>query len=173
MPRTLAFPEIVAEIGALFGLSRPAGQCFAAIWRSAQPPCADDLTASLALSRSNVSTALKELRDWGLISRARAPGDRKDYFTAPPDPWDIVRLILTGRQRRAVAPLLDRLLDAEAASGDARVAALHEALSTVSARMDEWAALPAGDLAALLARQKEEPAEGKSAGKKKKKKKKG
>lgn len=172
MPRTLDFPEIAAEIGALFGLSRPASQCFAEIWRAAQPPCADDLTASLGLSRSNVSTALKELRDWGMISRARAPGDRKDYFTAPPDPWDIVQLILIGRQRRAVAPLLDRLLDAEAATGDARIAALHDALSALSARMDDWAALPAAELAVRLGRPKDKPAEGKSAGKRKKKKKK-
>src|SRR5690606_42036728 len=61
MAATQAFPEIVAELGALCGISRPAGQCFAAIWRAAQPPCADDLTQALGLSRSNVSTALKEL----------------------------------------------------------------------------------------------------------------
>ena len=174
MPRTPDYPEIVAELGALFGLSRPAGQCFAAIWRAAQAPCADDLTQSLGLSRSNVSTALKELRDWGLVSRARAPGDRKDYFTAPPDPWDIVRLVLSGRQRRDVAPVLDRLVAAEAATGDVRIAALHEALSTISARMEALAAFAPADLAAAFAAGiNEEPADEKSAGKKKKKKKKG
>lgn len=174
MPRPPAYPEIVADLGALFGIFRPAGQCFAAIWRAAQPPCADDLSLSLGLSRSNVSTALKELRDWGLIARARAPGDRKDYFTAPPDPWEIARLLLAGRQRRAVAPVLDRLLAAEAATGDIRIAALHAALAVVSARMEDFAQHDAAGFAAeFLAAPNAAPADGRSAGKKKKKKKKG
>lgn len=171
MPNPPAFPQIVADLGALFGLSRPAGQCFAAIWRAAQPPCADDLTEALGLSRSNVSTALKELRDWGLISRARAPGDRKDYFTAPPDPWDLVRLLLTGRQRRAVAPLLDRLVAAEAGAPDARIAALHDTLATVSARMEALATLEPEVLATLFDADPRDEGE-RGPGKKKKKKKK-
>lgn len=172
MPRTPAYPEIVADLAALFGLSRPAGQCFAAIWRAAQPPCADDLKATLGLSRSNVSTALKELRDWGLVSRVRAPGDRKDYFTAPPDPWDLVRLLLSGRQRRAFAPVLDRLMAAEAEAEDVRIATLHATLATVSARMEALAALDAAHLAAAFeGALNGKPADERSAGKKKKKKK--
>lgn len=169
MARSYAYSEIVAEIGALFGLSRPAGQCFAAIWRAAQPPCADDLTETLGLSRSNISTALKELRDWGLISRARAPGDRKDYFTAEPDPWDAVRALLSGRQRRSIAPILDRLLAAEAETGDVRIATLHAVLSAVSARMESLAALDAGALSREFL---SADAEKSGAAKKKKKKKK-
>lgn len=174
MPQTparpeAAYPDIVAEIGSLVGLSRPAGQCFAAIWRAAQPPCADDLTRMLGLSRSNVSTALRELRDWGLISRARAPADRKDYFTAPPDPWDAVRAVLSARQRRSVAPILDRLLAAGAETGDARIAALHTALGAISARMEALAALDAGALSREFA---PAAADRPAAGKKKKKKRK-
>ena len=169
MPEPHSFADIVAEIGGLFGLSRPAGQCFAAIWRAAQPPCADDLTRMLGLSRSNVSTALKELRDWGLISRARAPGDRKDYFTAPPDPWDAVRAVLSARQRRSVAPILDRILAAEAETGDARIATLHATLGAISARMEALAALDADALSReFTTATTEKPA----AGKKKKKKRK-
>ena len=63
---------LFADVAQVFGLSRPAGQCFSAIWRAAAPPCADDLVAGLGLSRSNVSTALKELRGWGMISIVRA-----------------------------------------------------------------------------------------------------
>lgn len=169
MPEPHSFAVIVAEIGGLVGLSRPAAQCFAAIWRAAQPPCADDLTRVLGLSRSNVSTALKELRDWGLISRTRAPGDRKDYFTAPPDPWDVARAVLSARQRRSIAPILDRLAAAEADKDDARIAALHTVLSAVSARMEALAALDADALAREFA---PATAEKPAAGKKKKKKRK-
>lgn len=121
--------DIFADVAQEIGLSRPAGQCFSGIWRAAQAPCADDLVKTLGLSRSNISTALKELRSWGLIAIARAPGDRKEYFTAPPDPWEVMRLVLAARQRQVIAPLLDKLLMAEAAVEDARIAALHAVLT--------------------------------------------
>lgn len=128
-----ALTEIFADLAQVFGLSRPAGQCFAAIWRAASPPCADDLVAELGLARSNVSTALKELRSWNLIGAARAPGDRKDYFTAPTDAWDLLRLLVLARQRHLITPLLDRLITAEAQGADSRLAALHEALERANA----------------------------------------
>lgn len=132
MKTPMTLPGLFADAGEHFGLSRPAGHCLGMIWRAAQAPCADDLTRTLGLSRSNVSTALKELRGWGLVSVARAPGDRKEYFTAPSDPWELIRAVMAARQRRAIAPILDRLLAAEAESPDARIAALHAALETVS-----------------------------------------
>lgn len=143
--QTLA--DLFADVAQLFGLSRPAGQCFAAIWRAATAPCADDLVRTLGLSRSNVSTALKELRGWNLIGLARAPGDRKDYFTAPADPWDIFARLLAARQRQVVAPILDRIVAAEAASADIRLAALHEVLDGIGSTFTALATTDGTELA--------------------------
>lgn len=168
MPRSVGFPEAFSELGQLLGLSRPAGLCFAAIWRAAQAPCADDLTAGLGLSRSNVSTALKELRDWGLVSRVRAPGDRKEYFAADPDPWQVVAAMLGAFGRRALSPAIDRLLAAEE-GGDARAAALHAALTPMSDRLAALAALPPQDLAnAAQGHAGKSPGDGKKKKKKRK-----
>lgn len=123
---------LFADLADVMGLSRPAGQCFAVIWRAAQSPCADDLVAGLGLARSNISTALKELRAWNLISVARAPGDRKEYFTAPADPWEVLRLMTLARHRLMLTPLLERLVSAEAASGDVRLAALHSVMDEMA-----------------------------------------
>lgn len=153
---------IAADLAAKFGLSRPAGRCFAAIWRKAAAPSAEGLVAELGLSRSNVSTALKELRSWGLVTVERAPGDRREYFAAPPDPWDVLRILLAERARRDLAPLADRLraLGAEAGAAD-----LARVLEDVAGWMEGLSRLPAGDLARAVAGP---PVEG---GKKKKKKK--
>lgn len=170
MPRQNPAParaEIFADLAQVFGLSRPAGQCFSAIWRAASPPCADDLVASLGLARSNVSTALKELRSWNLIGAARAPGDRKDYFTAPTDAWDLLRLLALARQRHLIAPLLDRLIAAEAESADSRIAALHEALDRASAAVADLAML---DEAAFARRMETTPEDNTRPKKKNKKK---
>ncbi|MEZ5868684.1 MAG: MarR family transcriptional regulator [Defluviimonas denitrificans] len=126
-------------------MSRPAGLCFAAIWRAAQAPCADDLTGALGLSRSNVSTALKELRDWGLIARVRAPGDRKEYYTADPDAHAVLLAMLAAFQRRSLTPAVERLLAAESVANDARAAAMHSVLGALSDGLAEFAAQPPGD----------------------------
>lgn len=163
-PETAA---LFADIAQLFGLSRPAGACLAAIWRAAQAPSADDLVRGLGLARSNVSTALRDLRDWGLVTPARTPGDRRDYFTAPSDPWELLRLMMLARQRRRVEPLIDRLVQAEAASGDVRLAALHAVISDVAALTP----VLAGSTGAALAQRLTALAEGPAPEKKKKKKK--
>ena len=160
------FPAPFAELAQLIGLSRPAGLCFAAIWRAAQAPCADDLTGALGLSRSNVSTALKELRDWGLIARVRAPGDRKEYYTPDPDAQAVLLTMLAAFQRRSLAPAVERLLAAESVANDARAAAMHGVLSTLSDSLAEFAAQPRGDRSTFADKI---PSDG---GKKKKKKRK-
>lgn len=142
----IAFAEIVADLAQSAGLSRPAGLCLAGVWRAAQAPCADDLVAGLGLSRSNVSTALKELRGWGLVGIARTPGDRKEYFTAPADPWELLRLVLVGRERRLIAPALDRMMAAEAATGDVRLAALHDMLAQVGQSLAGLGRAEAGEV---------------------------
>ncbi len=143
-----ALPVIFGDFAAMFGLSRPAGQCFAAIWRQASNPCADDLVESLGLSRSNVSTALKELRGWGLISIARVPGDRREFFVAPDDPWEVLRLIFAARQRRDFSVLADRL--APHADEDAATRGAYEMVAALSGWMAHLASLDAAGLQAAM-----------------------
>lgn len=137
---------IFADLARLCGLTRPAGQCFAAIWRAARPPCADDLCAATGLARSNVSITLRELRDHGLITAARAPGGRKDYFTAPHDPWDLLRLILAARTRHDLAPIRDRA----ALAGDGRLPVLAAALDQLVAAGEVLGAMPPDALGRLI-----------------------
>jgi len=148
------------------GLSRPAGLCFAAIWSEGAPVTAATVAARAGIARSNVSTALRELRDWGLVSVGRRPGDRKDYFSAPDDPWEIARLVVAGRQRRVMVPLLERLLQAEAETADPRIAALHAAADRAESWLSALAALDAAALRAALA-----APPGREGGRKKKRKK--
>ena len=163
-------PRLFAEIAPRFGLSRPAGLCLGAIWRAAEAPSAEDLVTSLGISRSNVSTALKELRGWGLIEVTRAFGSRRELFLAPADPWALARQLIAERQRRDIAPVIDRL-QALDATGDPRAADLMAAFEAGSEWMAALARHEPGELAQLMGSGGGElgfaPAE---AGKKKKKK---
>lgn len=102
----------------------------------------------LGLSRSNVSTALKELKAWGLVTAVRGDGTRRETLTVPSDPWEVLHLVLAGRRRRISAPLLDRLL-ADAGT-DPRIAALAEAAGSADRWFGRTVALDPGSLAAKL-----------------------
>lgn len=143
-------PRLFAEIAPRFGLSRPAGLCLGAIWRAAEAPSADDLVTSLGISRSNVSTALKELRGWGLIEVTRAFGTRRELFLAPSDPWALARQLIAERQRRDIAPVIDRLAALEAAGEDPRAADLRAAFEAGSDWLAALARHEPGELAQLM-----------------------
>ena len=73
---------------------------------------ADDITEQLGVSRSNVSMGLKELQSWRLVKLSHQPGDRRDYYNAPEDVWQIFLTLAEERQRREVDPTLSLLRDA-------------------------------------------------------------
>lgn len=128
--------QLFADLASAFGLSRAAGQCLAAIWRAADTPSAEDLATGLGLSRSNVSVALKELRQAGLVQVSRKPGLRRDFFTADPNPWALLRAGLAERHRREIMPLVDRMTALAQSEGDARTQDLAEMAGAAS----QWVA---------------------------------
>lgn len=158
--------EAIGDLATTIGLTRPAGQCFALIWRAAEPPCADDLVARLGLSRSNVSTALKELRTWGLVKARRGPGERRDGYTAPSDPRDLVRIILAARRQMILVPFAERLLEIEAGGDDPRSAALHEIVLKLETWFGQLSRPDTGALAAVFGSR--DPAKSRKKNKKKK-----
>ena len=71
----------------------------------------DEVMEELAISRGNAHTNLKELVNWGLIRIVTRKGERKDYFEAELDVWEIFRRIVQERKRREIDPALELLED--------------------------------------------------------------
>jgi DNA-binding transcriptional regulator GbsR (MarR family) len=97
------------EMGARWGVSRTVAQIHALLFVSPRPLDAEEIAATLAVARSNVSTSLRELQAWGLVRVVHVLGDRRDYFEALKDVWQMFKLILEGRKRREVDPTLEVL----------------------------------------------------------------
>jgi DNA-binding transcriptional regulator GbsR (MarR family) len=53
------------EMGTRWGLNRTVAQIHALLYLSPRPLNAEEIAESLGISRSNVSTSLKELQGWG------------------------------------------------------------------------------------------------------------
>ena len=55
------------EMGSRWGVNRTVGQIHALLYLAEQPIHAEEICETLSIARSNVSTSLKELMDWGLV----------------------------------------------------------------------------------------------------------
>ena len=108
-PVIQAFVLHFGEMGSRLGINRTVGQIYALLYASPEPLSAEDIVERLGLSRSNVSIGLKELQSWNLVCLVHRPGDRRDYFTAPDDVWQIVRTLVEERKKREVDPTLSVL----------------------------------------------------------------
>lgn len=103
------FVSHFGEMGSRWGINRTVGQIYALIFISPSPVNADEIADSLSFSRSNVSMGLKELQSWRLVHMRHIPGDRREYFEAPADIWDIFRTLAEEWRRREIEPTLSML----------------------------------------------------------------
>jgi DNA-binding transcriptional regulator GbsR (MarR family) len=97
------------EMGSRWGVNRSVAQIHALLYLSPQPLHADEIAETLGIARSNVSMGLKELLSWELIQVTHTLGDRRDFFLAPHDPWEVIRIVVEGRKRREIDPTLSFL----------------------------------------------------------------
>ncbi|SMC24685.1 DNA-binding transcriptional regulator GbsR, MarR family [Andreprevotia lacus DSM 23236] len=133
------------EMGSRWGVNRTVGQIYALLFISPKPLNADDIVEQLGMSRSNVSMGMKELQSWRLVKLVHLPGDRRDYFEAPKDVWDIFRTLAEEKRRREIAPTLTLLRDAlletpaneEERHAQARMREMHELIEMSNSWFDE------------------------------------
>ena len=111
-PLVRSFVSHFGEMGSRWGINRTVGQIYALIFVSPRPLSADEIAQSLEFSRSNVSMGLKELQAWRLVNLRHVAGDRREYFDAPTDAWDIFRTLAEERRRREIEPTLSMLRNA-------------------------------------------------------------
>lgn len=97
------------EMAAGWGISRTMAEIHALLYLAPRPLCMDDMMERLAISRGNASMNLRQLVNWGLIQRLHQRGDRKEYFQAETDVWQMFETIIRERKRREIEPILDTL----------------------------------------------------------------
>ncbi len=94
------------EMGSRWGINRSVAQIHALLYLAPNPLHADEIAETLGIARSNVSVGIKELIAWDLVQVTHTLGDRRDFFVAQRDPWEVIRVIVEGRKRREIDPTL-------------------------------------------------------------------
>lgn len=141
-PLSREFVAHFGEMGSRWGINRTVGQIYALIFISPRPLNADDIAETLEFSRSNVSMGLKELQAWRLVRLKHLPGDRREYFEAPQDVWEIFRVLAEERRRREIEPTLSMLRSAlmqePATEGDRHAQARMREMHDLIDRLLKW-----------------------------------
>ena len=145
------------EMGAKWGINRTVAQVHALLYISERPLNAEDLVEPLAVARSNISTSVKELQNWGLVQITHIKGDRRDHFTTEEDIWTMFRIIADERKRREFDPTQQLLADclAEAKANNEmhvynKLRNLHEFFAITGRFYQQARSLPAKALIELL-----------------------
>lgn len=97
------------EMGTRWGVNRTVAQIHALLYLSSQPMNAEEITDTLGVARSNVSTSIKELQSWKLVKTVHLLGDRRDHFDTMKDPWELFYTIMEGRKQRELDPTMSVL----------------------------------------------------------------
>src|SRR5579871_3265268 len=99
--------QFVIEWGRLssqWGINRTMAQMHALLFVSGRPMEVNEIMDRLQISRGNASMNLRELMDWGIVKRSRAPGDRKDNYVSDHDPYQMFVRVVRERKRREIDP---------------------------------------------------------------------
>jgi DNA-binding transcriptional regulator GbsR (MarR family) len=157
-PLVRSFVSHFGEMGSRWGINRTVGQMYALIYVSARPLNADEIAEQLEFSRSNVSMGLKELQAWRLVQLRHFTGDRREYFEAPADAWEVFRTLAEERRRREIEPTLTMLRNAlldepttpEDRFAQQRMRSMHDLIELMTSWFDDVQRLDAATLAQLM-----------------------
>jgi len=115
----------VAGLGRLarfFGFSEVMGRLYGILLLTPGPLSLDDLADSLDISKGSVSMNMRALERWGMAKEVWVRGERKKYYKAESDLWQVIRNVLGSREQREVQLALEVLGDSiaklQAAEGD-------------------------------------------------------
>ncbi len=119
------FVDSWGAMGSLWGVNRSVARVHGLLIASDRPWSLDEISETLAVSKSNVSGCLKELRSWGVVRRTVRPGDRREFYASEPDVWKMLFSIMRERKKREFDATLASIRQAvTAASGKPRGVAL-------------------------------------------------
>jgi DNA-binding transcriptional regulator GbsR (MarR family) len=114
----LKFIETWGKLGSEWGINRTMAQVHALLLVSPEALTTEEIMETLSISRGNANMNLRDLIGWGLIEKQHRAGERKEYFFADKDTWNIARQVAKERRKRELDPVLKVLDELSQVQGD-------------------------------------------------------
>ena len=147
------------SLGERWGVNRSVSQIHALLYASKQPLAAEDIADVLGIARSNVSNSLRELQAWNIIRSVPVLGDRRTFYSAETDLWNLVSRIAAGRKARELDPAAAALRECVEMTRDdqnvdpvvqLRLREMLDFIDRLSRWYDQMIALPRSKITALM-----------------------
>lgn len=102
----LKFIEAWGRLGSEWGINRTMAQVHALLLITPGDMTTEEIMESLSISRGNANMTLRDLIGWGLVEKRHKAGERKEYFYADKDIWNVARQVARERRKRELEPVL-------------------------------------------------------------------
>ena len=106
------------SLGTLWGINKAMAQIQSLLFISTKPLSMEDIMDELKISRGNTSMNLRQLMDWGIVTKELIPGERKEFFTTEKDVQELARHIAKERSRREIKPVIKVLKEVSSIKDD-------------------------------------------------------
>lgn len=114
----LKFIEAWGKLGSEWGINRTMAQIHALLLISPEALTTEEIMEELTISRGNANMNLRDLIGWGLVEKQHKSGERKEYFYADKDTWNIARQVAKERKKRELDPIIKLLNELSEVKGD-------------------------------------------------------
>ncbi|WP_435313248.1 GbsR/MarR family transcriptional regulator [Cellulophaga fucicola] len=105
----LKFINTWGTLGSLWGINKAMAQIQALLFVSTSPLSMEEIMDELKISRGNTSMNLRQLIDWGIVTKEFKAGERKEYFSTEKNVQELTRIIAKERSRREIQPAVKTL----------------------------------------------------------------
>ena len=99
------------SLGSLWGINKAMAQIQALLFITPKPLSMEDIMGELKISRGNTSMNLRQLMDWGIVTKELIAGERKEFFTTEKDVQELARIVAKERSRREIKPVIKVLAE--------------------------------------------------------------
>ncbi|OJV52944.1 MAG: transcriptional regulator [Bacteroidetes bacterium 43-16] len=103
------FIQTWGSLATSWGINRTMAMVHALLLVSEAPLSTDEIMEALLISRGNANMNVRELMDWGIVKKELKMGERKEFFVADKDIWNVFKQIVKERRKRELEPLVSSL----------------------------------------------------------------
>lgn len=100
------FIQTWGSLASSWGINRTMAMVHALLLVSETSLSTDDIMETLLISRGNANMNIRELMDWGIVRKELKMGERKEFFVADKDIWNVFKQIVKERRKRELEPVI-------------------------------------------------------------------
>lgn len=105
-------------LGSHWGINKTMAQIHALLLISSEVLSTEEIMNELQISRGNANMNIRALMDWGIVTKHFKTGERKDFFFAEKDIWEVARKITKERSKREIEPVIKVLNELKGVKGN-------------------------------------------------------